>query len=299
MCLRRRLLPALFAALVVPLAACDSSGDETPTDAPRLVKEFEQVTLAARRDSAVFDLNQYFAGPAGMALTYEATGEGATVSGHRLVVKPKVDNAYQVTIKAKAPNGHAATGVLKVAPNANWCATTPPGTIDPLAFSTAQPVRFSLALSQVEVSYRRIQSAGTLTWTFMSIGCRFGAKTFNFVEEEVRTDTTYRLDPYTDAVISTTVSTVSEPRVYSVMAESAGTLPTFGKYAFANATGVPRFIPEAGYNGSRYTSRSSFWETASVTGAGLSLYASITSHWIGPGGSAGRTINNVSLVRLP
>lgn len=215
------------------------------------VKAFAPLVLDARKDSAVYDLAAYFAVPPGVVAAYTLSGApaGVSVTGTTLKVRPSEGGTSNVVVRAGAPGVEAATATLTLTGNADWCATAPAGTVDPLPFSTGQTVRFALAWSDRN-DYRQIKQGGTLTWTFQNVSCQYGAKTFRFTEQEVRSDTLYAKNAATGEVTGTTVTPFSETRSYTYTAPAAGVLGPFGSYLFAGfstADRPARFLPDGAY----------------------------------------------------
>jgi len=205
------------------------------------VKTFDPLALDARKDSAEYDLSTYFAVPPGVTAKYTVTGApaGVSVSGTTLKVKPSEGGTSNVIVRASAPGVEAARATLALNAKRDWCATPPAGTFDPLPFSTGQTVRYGLYWNY-RSGYREIRQGGTLTWTFSSVSCEYGDKTFRFVEYEVRSDTLYTKNWSTGQVTGTTVTPFSESRSYTYTASAGGPLAVFGKYVFDGFSAADR-----------------------------------------------------------
>lgn len=189
------------------------------------VKAFAPITLDAQRDSALYDLSTYFAAPPGVAVTYTLSSSMPwTLSGAMLKVKPVSEGPMTLTIQANAPGIEPATASLALTGNANWCATAPVGTVDPLPFQIGQTVRFTLNFTANGNygQYRKV-SKGSLTWDIMERTCEYGGVWLSLQAHTVTADTTY------DSFAGTKVSATNVSVPYHVYLPAKGVLPAIGQ----------------------------------------------------------------------
>ena len=214
----RTVLAALLTVLVLPLAACDSGND-----APLRIEATgdKSVEVYARRDTARLDVRTLFQAfdPATVSLALSAdTAAHASLSGTTLSAAPINEGAYTVNVIARPQGGEQSSARITVQARADWCATPPAGTFDPLPYEAGRTLRFRQSSSSF-VSGSYYSSRDSVTWKVQSRSCAYGG-----------------------VLLRLTETTNSSTRSVAVTIPPHGPLPPIGRYVGFSEQ-MPRFFP--------------------------------------------------------